>query len=155
MFKGPKNLFELSKSSRNWVFEFSRVNCINFNPRPILVFFAKQKQSMVIYITYICIFLFLFISLPYYSSPSNSSPSSFTNSSNYHRHLYIFRVSVEASSYCHLLITFWIICFLQRWVEFLSNTSFRHLSSGIYLKVYSINKYSYLLYVSFFMLRKF
>ena len=28
MFKGPKNLFELSWNSRNWVFEFSRVNCI-------------------------------------------------------------------------------------------------------------------------------
>ena len=27
MFKGLKNLFDLSKSSRNWVFEFSRVNC--------------------------------------------------------------------------------------------------------------------------------
>ena len=27
MFKGPKNLFELFKSSRNWVFEFLRVNC--------------------------------------------------------------------------------------------------------------------------------
>ena len=28
MFKGPKNLFELSWNSRNWVFEFSRVNCV-------------------------------------------------------------------------------------------------------------------------------
>ena len=29
MSKEPKNLFELSKSSTNWVFEFSRVNCIS------------------------------------------------------------------------------------------------------------------------------
>ena len=28
MFKGPNNFLKLSKSSRNWVFEFSGVNCI-------------------------------------------------------------------------------------------------------------------------------
>ena len=41
MFKGPKNLFELLKSSRNWVFEFSRVNYISYVKQFFLVQMIK------------------------------------------------------------------------------------------------------------------